>query len=194
MQARHAQIRGEQNPAALMDRRGPAHFEDIVSQYLPVLYKRAYRYVGDPHDAEDAVQDALLSAYKHLSQFKGGAKMTTWLTAIVTNSALTQLRRKPREHHVSLDEPLNEERDYCLSDILRDAKPSPESECIGSQLHGYLVQLVTELSPSLRKVIQLRHFEGLTTGETARLLGLSEGTVKAQVSRGRSKLKRFRWG
>jgi L-glyceraldehyde 3-phosphate reductase len=56
--------------------------------------------VGDPHDAEDAVQDALLSAYKHLDQFKRTAKMTTWLTSIVTNSALSQLRRRPRHPHI----------------------------------------------------------------------------------------------
>jgi RNA polymerase sigma-70 factor (ECF subfamily) len=53
----------------------------------------AYRYVGGPHDAEDAVQDSLLSEHKHLDQFKATAKMTTWLTAIVTNSALTKLRK-----------------------------------------------------------------------------------------------------
>ena len=60
------------------------------------------------------MQDALLSAYKHLDQFKGTAKMTTWLTAIVTNCALTQLRRRPRQPHVSLDERSDEERDYCV--------------------------------------------------------------------------------
>jgi RNA polymerase sigma-70 factor (ECF subfamily) len=147
--------------------------------------------VGDPHDAEDAVQDALLSAYKHLDQFKGTAKMTTWLTAIVTNCALTQLRRRPRQPHVSLDERLDEEQDYRVSDRLADAKPSPENECIWSELHGHLLQAVTELTPSLRKVIQLRGLKGMSTSETAEILGVSDGTVKSQVSRARTRLKRL---
>jgi RNA polymerase sigma-70 factor (ECF subfamily) len=166
-------------------------FEDVVSQYLPSLYRRAYRYVGDPHDAEDAVQDALLSAYKHLDQFKGTAKMATWITSIVTNSALTQLRRKPRKPHVSLDERLDEEQDYSWSDRLADAKPSPEHECVQSELFGHLMQFVDELSPSLRKVIQLRHLDGFTTGEAAQIMGVAETTVKAQVSRARSKLRQM---
>jgi len=174
-----------------MEVQGPAQFQDAVSRYLPSLYRRAYRFVGDPHDAEDAVQDALLSAYKHLDQFKGRAKMTTWLTSIVTNCALTQLRRRPRHPHVSLHERLDEEQDYCVSDRLADAKPSPETECIGSELHAYLMQSMAELSPSLRRVIQLRGLEGMTTGEAADILGVSHGTVKAQVSRARSKLKRL---
>ena len=60
---------------------------------------------------------------------------------------------------------------------------------MGSELHGHLLQFVTELSPSVRKVIQLRHLEDMTTGEAAHILGLADGTVKAHVSRARTKLK-----
>jgi RNA polymerase sigma-70 factor (ECF subfamily) len=147
--------------------------------------------VGDPHDAEDAVQDALLSAYKHLDQFKERAKLTTWLTAIVTNSALTQLRKRPRQLHLSLDERLGEDQDYCVADSVADAGLSPEGECIRSQTREHLMQFVAELSPALRKAIQLRDLEGLTTSEAAHILGVPDGTVKARVSRGRSKLKRL---
>jgi RNA polymerase sigma-70 factor (ECF subfamily) len=147
--------------------------------------------MGDPHDAEDAVQDALLSAYKHLDQFKGTAKMATWVTSIVTNSALTQLRRRPRKPHVSLDERLDEEQDYFLSDRLADARPSPENECMWSELHGHFLAFLAELSPTLRKTIQLRGMEGMSTSEVADVLGVSQGTVKANVSRARTKLKQL---
>jgi len=156
-----------------------------------MLYRRAHRYVGDPHDAEDAVQDALLSAYKHLDQFKGAAQMTTWLTTIVMNSALTQLRRRPRQPHIPLDQPLFEEQDYSMSERLIDVRPSPESECIKSELHENLMQSVMELSPALRRVIQLRVVDGLTTSEAANILGVSRGTVKAQASRACTKLKQI---
>lgn len=164
--------------------------QQAVSRCLPLLHRRAYRYLGNSHDAEDAVQDALLSAYKHLDQFHGDAQMTTWLTSIVTNSALTQIRRKSGRHHSSLDEPLAHGHDQRVSDTLVDVRPSPEDECSVSELHGRLIQFVGRLSPILREVIQLRDFDGLTTREAAHILGVPEGTIKARVWRARSELKR----
>jgi RNA polymerase sigma-70 factor (ECF subfamily) len=182
---------GEQQPGVIVRGQNAEELEDVVSRYLPMLYSRAYRYVGDAHDAEDAVQDALLSAYKHLDQFKATAKMTTWLTTIVTNSALTQLRRRPRLSHVSLNEQLNEEQDYSLSDTLADARPSPEDECASSESHGFLMQFLSELSPSLQQAIQLRYLDGLTISEAARILEVPAATMKARLWRARAQLKRM---
>jgi RNA polymerase sigma-70 factor (ECF subfamily) len=190
MQALVSQM-GEQQPGVIVRGQNAEELEDVVSRYLPMLYSRAYRYVGDAHDAEDAVQDALLSAYKHLDQFKATAKMTTWLTTIVTNSALTQLRRRPRLSHVSLNEQLNEEQDYSLSDTLADARPSPEDECASSESHGFLMQFLSELSPSLQQAIQLRYLDGLTISEAARILEVPAATMKARLWRARAQLKRM---
>jgi RNA polymerase sigma-70 factor (ECF subfamily) len=190
MQAQQSHLEDEPNSIVHTREQDMGELQDVVSRYLPLFYRRAYRYVGDTQDAEDAVQDALLSAYKHLDQFQGKAKMTTWLTAIVTNSALTKLRRRPRHPHISLDEPLVEEQDFCVADTLTDARPNPEGECISSELHERLRRCVTELSPSLRQAIQLRDLDGLTTSEAALVLGVPDGTVKARVSRARAKLKR----
>src|ERR1700720_2188824 len=76
----------------------------LLMRYGPRFYRSAFRYLGNAADAEDAVQDAMLSAYKHLSQFRQQARISTWLTAIVINSARMQLRRRPRQTHVYLDE------------------------------------------------------------------------------------------
>ena len=70
-------------------------FDDVVSRYLPFLHRMAFRKLGNAVDAEDAVQEALLSAYKHLDQFNGGAKMSTWLTTIVINAARMQFIGAP---------------------------------------------------------------------------------------------------
>jgi RNA polymerase sigma-70 factor (ECF subfamily) len=188
MQAPTSQI-AELKPDLSVRAHNTGELEDAVSRYLPNFYSRAYRYVGDPHDAEDAVQDALLSAYKHLDQFQGKAKMTTWLTSIVTNSALTKLRRRPRQPHISLDERLAEGEGYFLSDTLADATPGPESECIKSEMHRNLMQSVMGLSPLLREAVRMHDLDGLPTKEVANILGVPDGTVKARVSRGRSKLK-----
>ena len=189
MQTQRSYLGVEQVPAVHIREQNLGNLEDAVSHYLPALYKMAHRYVDDPHDAEDAVQDALLSAYKHLDQFKGAARMTTWLTSIVTNSALTKLRRRPRRPHFSLDERLADEEGYLLSDTLADSRPSPESECIKSEMYCNLMESMMELSPLLREALQLHHLDGLPTKEVADILGVPDGTVKARVARARSKLK-----
>jgi RNA polymerase sigma-70 factor, ECF subfamily len=168
--------------------------QDAVARYLPALYRRACGYVGDPHDAEDAVQDALLSAYKHLDQFKAAAKMTTWLTTIVTNSALSQLRRRARHPHVSLNEQFNEEQDYFLSDTLADVRPSPEDECTSSESHGFVMRFISELSPSLQQAIRLRYLDGLAVKEAARIAKVPVATMKARLWRGRAQLKQLMSG
>jgi len=189
MEARLSLIGNQHDPAVRIGAQSAGELQDVVSQNLSLFYKRAYRYLGDPHDAEDAVQDALLSAYKHLDQFKATAKMTTWLTTIVTNSALTQLRRRPRHSHVSLNEPLNGEQDYFLSDTLADARPNPEDECASVESHGFLMQFLSELSPSLQQAIQLRYLDGLTMDEAAQALKVPTGTFKARLWRARAQLK-----
>jgi len=191
METRLSHIRDEHDPAVQFRVERLGELQNAVLQNLSFFYKRAYGYVGDPHDAEDAVQDALLSAYRHLGQFKATAKMTTWITTIVTNSALSQLRRRPRQPQVSLDERLAGEQDFCLSDKLTDARPDPEGECIRSEMHGNLMQSVGELSPLLRETIQLFYLDELSTREIAHVLGVAQGTVKARMSRARSQLKRL---
>ena len=84
---------------------------------------------------------------------------------------------------------MSEEYDSCVSDRLADARPNPECESIQSELHGQLMQLVTELSPSLRTVIQLRDLDGMGTGEVARILEVPVGTVKTRIARARSILR-----
>ncbi|MGA9507657.1 MAG: sigma-70 family RNA polymerase sigma factor [Candidatus Sulfotelmatobacter sp.] len=164
---------------------------NTLSRCRASFFRSAYRFLQNAGDAEDAVQDALLSAYKHIEQFRGEAQMSTWLTAIVANSARMQLRRRPRQIHVSLDEAVGDEQEYTLSDRLADRRPSPEDECRNFELRARLEELATQLSPPLRKAFQLRDLDGLTTSEAARILGVADGTVKAQLARARAKLRRL---
>jgi RNA polymerase sigma-70 factor (ECF subfamily) len=160
--------------------------DSVVSRYLPMFYKRAFRFLGNATDAEDAVQDALLSAYKHLGQFRGQAQLSTWLTTIVTNAARMQLRRR-RSSYLSLDEEQGEDG-LTFSEQLPDSRPSPEEVCSTAEARDRLVEGVKRLSPKLRQAFQLREIDGLSTKEAALLLGVPEGTVKAQLARARAKL------
>jgi RNA polymerase sigma factor (sigma-70 family) len=188
MQGRAAYTGSEQCPDTPARENETQEAHDDFSRYLPLLRRTAYRYLSNAADAEDAVQDALLSAYKHQDQFRGQSQMSTWLVAIVSNCARMQLRRKPRQVHVSLDEQFGDEHGCTLSELLVDRGPSPEEECLRTQLHERLMQFSEELSPTLRRTFQLRDLDGLTTGEAAQLLGVADGTVKAQVARARAKL------
>jgi len=191
MQAAEGYLANEQHPGACVSETRAEEMNDVFSRYLPLFYRKAYRQLGNEADAEDAVQDALLSAYKHLDQFKGQAQMSTWITAIVTNCARMQLRRRPRQVHVSLDERFGEEQEFTLSDQLSADEPSPEDESRASELHRNLLRYVAQLSPPLRKAFELRELDGLSTSEAAEVLGVADGTVKAQLARARAKLRRL---
>ena len=164
-------------------------FEKLLSTGLPSLYRNAHRLLGNPADAEDAVQDALLAAYTHLDQFKGQAQMSSWLTAILLNCARMQLRIRRRHIHVPLDQPIGEVETPSVSDRLADHRLNPEEKCKDSELSARLTHFHTQLSPTLRRTFQLRDIDGLSIQETARILGVPSGTVKARSARARQKLK-----
>jgi RNA polymerase sigma-70 factor (ECF subfamily) len=163
-------------------------FRNIVLRQLGSFRAIALRYLRNHADAEDAVQDALLSAYAHLDQFKGKAQMSTWLTTIVINAARMKLRQRSRNVHISLDEPAPETHSP-LWEMLPHAGPNPEELCRRSEFVERLTHLSNRLSPCLLRTIQLRAGDGLSTRETARLLRVPSGTVKARVARARRKLK-----
>jgi RNA polymerase sigma-70 factor (ECF subfamily) len=162
----------------------------VLSLRLPYFYRCALRLLGNPADAEDAVQEALLSAYRHVDQFKGQSQMTTWLTTIVRNCALMQLRRRRRQNFLSLDDPIEEMQPLFVLEMLSDGRPSPEDECRSSELTVRLRRCTALLSPPLRRTFELRVMNGLSICETAQLLGVPRGTVKAQLARARKSIAR----
>jgi RNA polymerase sigma-70 factor, ECF subfamily len=174
----------------LPSREGTTHtFGHLLSTRLSFFYRKAYRMLGNAADAEDAVQDALLSAYAHLDQFKGQSEMSTWVTAIVHNCARLQLRRRRSHVRVPLDEAMGENQTLSVSEQLLDHRPNPEDECQHSELSTRLTHFYTQLSPTLRRTFRLRDIEGLSVRETAGILEIPCGTVKAQSARARKKIK-----
>src|SRR5580692_2505539 len=191
MQVPETYVGSEQHLAVRFLEASSREMNDVLARCLPSFQRKAYRYLGNAADAEDAVQDALLSAYKHIDQFRGEAQISTWLTAIVSNSARMQLRKRQRQIHVSLDERVGEEQEHTPSDTLKDGRPSPEDEYRESELHARVKRFVTQLSPTLRKTFELRAFDGLSINEAARILGVPTATVKARLARARAKLRRL---
>src|SRR5215475_9882038 len=155
------------------------------------LYRIAMRQLENVADAEDAVQDAFLSAYAHLDQFKRQARMSTWVTKIVINSVRMKLRRRPRQVHVALSDQSQDHDSGLVLEILRDRRPNPEEVTQRNELAERAVRFTILISPTLRRAFQLRDVYGLSIRDTAKILGVPSGTVKAQTARARAKLKRL---
>jgi RNA polymerase sigma-70 factor (ECF subfamily) len=185
-----ARTQTAQYPDVADDHSAARELQKVLSLSLPSFYRCALRLLGNRDDAEDAVQEALLAAYKHLHQFRGQSQMSTWLTTIVCNCARMQLRKRPRQIHVPVDEQIGEHERSFISERLADT-PSPEDECRNSELAAYLRKCTALLSPSLRRTFQLRVADGLSILETAQALGVPQGTVKAQLARARTNLARY---
>jgi RNA polymerase sigma-70 factor (ECF subfamily) len=189
MQNTNAEVGVDERDEIPREEGAAQQFEQILAIGLLPLYRRAYRILGNAADAEDAVQDALLAAYTHLHQFRGQAQISTWLTTIVLNCARMQLRRRPGHVHVSLDESTGGSQTVSVSEQIADHRPNPEDEYRESELSTRLTHLHSQLSPTLSRTFLLRDVEGLSTRETARILGVPTGTVKAQSARARKRLK-----
>ena len=145
------------------------------------------RWLRNPEDAEDAVQDAMLSAFKHIAAFDGRARLSTWVMAIVINAVRMQMRRRPRCHFVSLDQ-TPEDGQYAISEVVADPRPTPEQTVVDSQLRDLAASLTCGLPDSQRAALRLHQRDGLSIKEAAETLGVPEGTLKAQLARGRAKL------
>ena len=153
------------------------------------LYRIAKRQLENGADAEDAVQDAFLSAYTHLDQFKRQARMSTWVTTIVINSARMKLRRRPRKVHVALSDQSQDHNSAQVLEMIRDHRPNPEEVSQRNELAERAMRSMILISPTLRRTFQLRDVYGLSIRDTAKIMGVPNGTVKAQTARARAKLK-----
>ena len=161
---------------------------DVIASHSPRFRRIALAHLGDVADAEDAVQDALLAALTHVNQFRGQAKMSTWLNAIVINSARMKLRRRFGRIYLALDQTNGQE--FTLAEMLSDTRPGPEEAYRKREIAEQLAQATSRLSPTLLRTFQLRDVYGLNIRETAHLLGVPPGTVKARLARARMKLRK----
>jgi RNA polymerase sigma-70 factor (ECF subfamily) len=161
--------------------------DTLFARHSRALYQTALRVLGNAEDAEDALQEGLLSAYRNLRRFEGRSQFSTWLTRIVINASLMRLRSQRSRPAVSLDDEPHED-EMPLAERFADGGPGPEVLCEASELRAILDENLDELSPLLRNAFVLREVEGLSTGEAARELGVSENTLKARLWRARQQL------
>jgi RNA polymerase sigma-70 factor (ECF subfamily) len=168
---------------------GDAHsFELLVERHEGKIFSLAQRMTRNREDAEDVVQQSFQKAFIHLKKFEGGSLFSTWLTRIAINEALMLLRRRRGTREVPMAES-NTEDETALPLDIPDVGPNPEDSCLQREQGRILSAAVNELTPRTRKAIELRELGELSTGETAQVMGLSVGAVKARVFHGRRKLR-----
>lgn len=178
----------DETAAIASARKGDARaFNQLVLIYQSMAYNLAYRILGDSDAAADATQDAFVSAFKAMRKFRGGS-FKAWILRIVTNACYDQLRSKKRRPTESLDD-LEIDTDYV--GYLRDDAELPDEAYERRELNQALQSGVLSLPMEQRTILVLSDMQGLSYQEIAEATGLSLGTVKSRLSRGRAKLRDY---
>jgi RNA polymerase sigma-70 factor, ECF subfamily len=163
-------------------------FEELVNRYERKIFRLGMNITQNKEDAEDVMQDAFLKSYQHLDRFQGDSRFYTWLVRIAVNEALMKLRKR-RPNQVSLDEPITDDGLDSVFREIEDWGPSPEKKFAQIELNEILTGVIGELDPIFRVAFLLRDVEGLSTEETAQILGISVAAVKSRLLRARLKLR-----
>ena len=160
----------------------------MVERHSSTVYNLALRLMNNPQEAEEVLQETFISAFRSLDRFEGRSRLGTWLYRIAYNAALMRLRKRELATS-SIDEPLVNEEGESLPRQLIDWSSLPDDAVLGAELRSVLEQAVGMLPETLRTVFVLRDIEGLSTAETAEVLGLTETNVKVRLHRARLALR-----
>lgn len=180
--------RGEEQILVRRAMRGDSRAQDaLFGRYRSRLYRLALRLLRSKEDAEDAVQDGLLSAYRNLGSFEGRSLFSTWLTRIVVNAALVRMRRQRARPDTFLQD-ISPEDPSPMANIAADSRPDPEQAYACFETQQLVVDALKELSPSVRSAFELRELRELSNTEAAEISGIRVGAFKSRISRARGQL------
>lgn len=167
-------------------RRDHAAFETLMRRHNSQLFRVARTILKDDGKAEDAVQDAYIDAYRGAATFKASAQVRTWLTRIVINRALMQLRQQKRERVVV---PFAGEAGHQEVDVVDERAESPSSAVSRAELRRMLERRIDDLPVGFRTVFVMREVDEMTIPEIAECLSIPEATVRTRLFRARSLLR-----
>jgi RNA polymerase sigma factor (sigma-70 family) len=164
-------------------------FAALSERYRKQLFRAAHRITRTREDAEDAVQDTLLRAFVHVTDFDGRSSFGTWLTRIAINSALMILRKKRPSLEIAAD---------CKDDfgadglryVITDDRPNPERRCAQSEEESMLKKAIQNLRPTLRVVVQIQELQERSLRETADAIGISLAAAKGRMFHARKALRK----
>ncbi len=167
-----------------------AAFETLMRRHNTRLFRIARAILRDDAEAEDALQDAYLDAFRHIGDFRGGAQLGTWLTRVVINQALMQLRKQKRDRVVvHFGERAGSEGDQTNAEVADEKTESPPHAALRGEIRRMLERRIDELPVAFRTVFIMREVEDMTVQETAECLSIPEATVRTRLFRARALLR-----
>lgn len=154
----------------------PSAFQAIVERHRSMVYRVAFQFAGNHHDAEDIAQEVFIKVYRSLDRFRQDAQLTSWMYRIVMNACIDHRRR----HRVATAAPFGEEAEQRMLNTPEET-PDPEERAYAGELGQVLEWEIARLPKGQRVVFVMRHHQGMKLTEIAEALGLAEGTVKRQL-------------
>jgi RNA polymerase sigma-70 factor (ECF subfamily) len=170
-------------------RRDEAAFEVLMRRHNGQLFRVARAILKDDAEAEDALQEAYLDAYRHMSDFRGSARLGTWLTRIVVNHALMRLRRRKDARVVVPLDAWQNARASREAEMADDKTESPANATLRTEIRQLIEQQIDELPLEFRTVFVMRDVDDMTVEETAGALDIPAATVRTRLFRARARLR-----
>ena len=167
-------------------------FNELVEAYEQRVFRLVFRFMGRRDEAEDMAQEVFVQVFKAVGQFRGDAKLSTWIYRIAVNLCKNRAKYLARRHNDAQDElepvaeraPLSQAKGVTFGDVAR-----PDHLVEGFQVEDIVREAIAELDPDFREVLVLRDVEDLTYEDIMEVTGLPEGTVKSRIHRARATLK-----
>lgn len=176
--------------AARVARQDQAAFESLMRSHNGRLFRVARAILKDDQQAEDALQEAYVQAYRHIGEFRGDSQLSTWLTRIVVNQALMALRRQKRDRNVvPFTTRGGEAAEPAERAVADERTESPPAATLRGEIRRILERRIDELPVAFRTVFVLRDVEELSVQETADSLGIPPATVRSRLFRARALLR-----
>ena len=151
-------------------------FQALVERHRSMVYRVAYQFAGNHHDAEDIAQEVFIKVYRSLDRFRQDAQLTSWMYRIVMNACIDHRRRQ----RPAVAAPFGEEAEQRMLNTPEE-RPDPEERAYAGELGQVLESEIGRLPNGQRVVFVMRHHQGMKLCEIAEALGLAEGTVKRQL-------------
>ncbi len=166
-----------------------AEFDRLVERYHKQAYNIAYRMTGNHADAEDLTQEAFVRAFRFFGNYRRDWPFDNWLYKIMSNLFVDDLRRRPKAHLQSLDQPLDLSGSGEVYLEIPDSGSNPERMVMSQELDEYIQRALTSLPNDFRMTVILADIEGLSYEEISAAMKCSLGTVRSRLHRGRKLLR-----
>ena len=164
-------------------------FNLLILRYQNLLFGIALRLLNDEDAAADAVQEALISAFRRFDTFRGDS-LRSWLARVVVNACYDEMRKKRRQHSVPLEQFNSDGEEIETSYWLVDPESNPEAQFESFELESAIQKSLDKLQPIYRLMLVLVDIEGLSYEEAAQAAHVPVGTVKSRLARARSQMQK----